>query len=389
MGSVSLPFVLASKSVPVAADKSAASYGLAPLLFDGNRVYAKLSVVLPNGSLHSTLAFVDMGSPSLALSPTLARELKIASRKTVVLRAGAISIPIASPDVDPDLPYPMGNGHAVELVLPASALKPDMVVLDYAARRLTFAPPGELAAKGTPVPFRLNEATGLIAVDATVNGVRYAITIDSGAAYTWIRKSVAEEWLQQHRDWERGRGAVGASNMRMENDGVEADGTILRIPKITLGSLRLTQVGALAIGAPRSGPHIIDWYSKKNAGPVIGWLGGNVLRRYRITLDFAHHMSYWLSQAPADADDLDQVGITLAFRDGGYFIAGIASKHGKLMVDGVQVGDKLLRVDGLALTGATWGQIFAALHGHPGEMRILRLERDRRPFTLRAQITAF
>lgn len=389
MASVELPGAFGVEPASIPSHRSAASYGVAPLLFDGNRVYAKLSVVLPNGSLHPTLAFVDMGSPGLAVSPALARELKVPSNKPVVLGVGSRSISIASPVVDPDLPYPMGNDREVELVPPASVLNPNVVVLDYAGRRLTIVPPEALAAEGTPVPFRLNEKTGLIVVDATINGVAYAITVDSGSAYTWIRKSVAEEWLKQHPAWERGRGAVGTSNMRMGDDGVEADGTILRIPEIFVGSLRLSQVGALAIGAPRSGSHLIDWYSKKNAGPVIGWLGGNVLRRYRITLDYAHHVSYRLAQSPADAHDLDQVGVTLEFRDGAYWIAGVASKLGKPVIEGVQPGDKLLQVDGLALRSATWGQIFAALHGHPGEVRVLRLERDRRPFTLRARVSSF
>lgn len=99
------------------------------------------------------------------------------------------------------------------------------MAIDYARRTLTFAQPGTLHPEGIRVPFRMNEKTGLIAVDTRIDGKSYAITIDSGSAYTWLKKSAAKEWLDRHPDWERGTGAVGASNMRMADDGVEAAGT--------------------------------------------------------------------------------------------------------------------------------------------------------------------
>ena len=45
-------------------------------------------------------------------------------------------------------------------------------------------------------------------------------------------------------------------------------------------------------------------------------------------------------------------------------------------IEGVQPGDKLVRVDGLGLAEATRGAVFSALHGKPGTVRLLTLERD-------------
>jgi C-terminal processing protease CtpA/Prc len=58
-------------------------------------------------------------------------------------------------------------------------------------------------------------------------------------------------------------------------------------------------------------------------------------------------------------------------------------------VEGVQVGDKLLQIDALRLTGASWGAIFSGMHGKPGEARTLLLERDGKQFTLTTKIKAF
>ena len=81
--------------------------------------------------------------------------------------------------------------------------------------------------------------------------------------------------------------------------------------------------------------------------------------------------------------------MTLEKRSDGYFIAGIAKKSGKPTVDAVRVGDKLIQVDSVLLTSATRGAIFAALHGKPGEVRMLVLERDGQQLTVPAKVTGF
>jgi hypothetical protein len=53
------------------------------------------------------------------------------------------------------------------------------------------------------------------------------------------------------------------------------------------------------------GQDFIDWYSKKNAVSVIGWLGGNVLQHFAITIDYPNKVSYWEPQRALDLRDLD------------------------------------------------------------------------------------
>jgi C-terminal processing protease CtpA/Prc len=137
--------------------------------------------------------------------------------------------------------------------------------------------------------------------------------------------------------------------------------------------------------------NLFHWYSKKAPEPVIGWLGGNVLKGFRVTIDFPRRMTYWEHQSDLDPHDLDQVGLTLERRDAqeGYFIAGIAEKDGKPAVEGVRVGDKLIQVDDLLLADATRGAVFAALHGKPGTVRRLVLERGGKQFSVKARTSAF
>ena len=367
------------------------SSGTAPFIFDGNRVYAELAIVCPDGTLRKVLAFVDLGSPSTILSEALFKELQLDHKKPLTFEVGEMAVQVEPNAVTTDdwLPYSIGDNRSVEALLPAGVLQKYQVVIDYARRALTLAQPGTLKPAGVPVPFRINQKTGLIAVDASINGRAYPVTIDNGSAYTWLRMTAAQEWIDARPDWQRGIGAVGASNMRMADDGIEATGVLVRIPEIKLGSLSVQQVGALAIGRSSTNWDFIDWYSEKNPGSVIGWLGGNVLKGFRITIDYPNHMTYWLRQTELDPHDLDQVGLTLKSKGGEYFVAAVATQNGKSTVADVQAGDKLLQIGALHTGAATWSAIFSAMHGKPGEIRTLLLERDARQFTVQAKVVRF
>ena len=367
------------------------SSGTVPLILDGNRIYAELAFVLPDGTSRNVLAFVDLGSPSMILSQALFQELQLGQQRSLVFKVRDLPVRVDSSAITTDdwLPFSIADHRKVEALLPAGVLQRYQLVLDYANRTLTLAQTGTLKTEGTPIPLRINEKTGLGVVDVGVDGEIYPATIDTGSAYTWLRKSIAQKWLKVHPDWQRGIGAVGPSNMRMADDGIESRGILLRIPQVTLGSLRVRQIGALAIGPSDTNWDFMDWYSQKNPVAVVGWVGGNVLRGFRITIDYPNRMSYWLPQTELDAHDLDQVGLTLEARRGEYFIAAIVTQNNKPTVDGVQVGDKLLRIDAFSTVNATWGEIFHALHGKPDELRTLLLERTSKQFIVQATIKAF
>jgi hypothetical protein len=236
----------------------------------------------------------------------------------------------------------------------------------------------------------MNDRTGLISIDVSVDGTSYPITIDNGSAYTWVRQSTGKTWLAAHPNWEHGVGAVGASNMMMSGDRSETAGIMMRIPRIAVGSLALSNAGALAAGPGTvDGQDLFDWYSQKNSGAVIGWIGGNILKAFQITIDYPNRIMYWLKQRDLEANDLDQVGLTLRSDHGAFFVAGIATKNGKPAVDGIMPGDKLVRVAGLETATATWGALFAALHGQPGALRTLTIDRNGQTLVVRAPVTAF
>ena len=379
--------------------------GTVPFIFDDNRVFAQLAFVRADGTLRKVLAFVDLGTPALVLDKKLYEELQVGQGKPVILRVGHLEMKVDSSAVetDTDLGLTGPNGKRtvpVEAVLSGSVLTNYELVVDYAKRTLMVAQANTLKSTGDAVPCRVNEKTGMVSITTEIDGRPYALAVDTGSAYSWVREDVAERWTKAHPDWERGKGAVGEANMQSRTGGAQARATILRLPEIKLGSLSLKQVGALGI-APEAPPippapgqskvegSFFDWYSKKAPETVIGWLGGNVLRGFRLMIDFPRRTTYWERVSDLDPHELDQVGVTLEKQSDGYFIAGIAQKSGKPTVDTVRVGDKLIQVDDVVLSSATRGAIFAVLHGKPGQVRMLVVERDGQQLTVPAKVTAF
>jgi PDZ domain len=380
----------------------AESSGTVPFIFDDNRIFAQLEFVRPDGTMRKAYAFVDLGTPVMVLDQKLHQELQVDQTSSFRFRVGELEIKVEFFETDTGLGMTGGDGKRtvpVEAILSASVLTNYQVVFDYAKRTLTIAKP-TLEEKGDAIPCRVNEKTGLVSITAEIGGHPYAIALDPGSAYSWVNDSVAKQWTTAHPDWRRGIGAIGEANMQTGTDGAEARAEILRLPEIKLGSLKLRQIGMLGI-APQAPPvppvpgenkvegNFFDWYSKKAPEPVIGWLGGNVLKDFRVMIDFPRHTTYWEQESDLDPHDLDQVGLTLEKRNNGYFVAGIAEKAGKETVDGVQVGDKLIQIDDVRVSDATRGAIFAALHGEPGSVRLLMIERGGQRLKVPTKVTAF
>ena len=169
---------------------------------------------------------------------------------------------------------------------------------------------------------------------------------------------------------------------------------MLRVPNAQVGGVALAPVDLSGFGVPGpvgaiATPAFWRYYSGKAGERVDGWIAGNVLKSFRLTLDYPSRMSYWQEEAPLDAGELDQVGLALS-RDGQTVtIAGVARKNGQPTVSGVFPGDRLVSVDGRLVDGLTRGQLLATLHGRPGETRELVLDRKGERVGVSAKITSF
>jgi len=375
-----------------------------PMIVEGDQLLVELDAIRPDGSTRKLLANVNMGHSHPALQAHVYKELGIDQGRAFSFRLGGIPISVDAHAVDqlddaaaPDRQVgPFFFPQNVEAWLQAGVLEQFDLVLDYANKTMTLAQPGSLPLEGTAVPIRLNQDTGLVTVDFVVEGRPYPIVIDSGGGYSWIRRSTAGQWRNAHPEWQRAEGAVGLSNYNMLPYAFEREGTVLRLSEAAIGAMPVQNVGVLGAGPALGWPWdtlfgevVFDLWQKGAPEPVIGWLGGNVLKHYRLTIDYRNRMSYWLRTSDIDPRELDQVGVTLVYKHGDYRIGSIVRKAGKPTVEGIEIGDRILAVDGRPSQGWSREEMLAALQGQPGDPRVLTVERDGQSLTVPTVVTGF
>jgi hypothetical protein len=376
-----------------------------PVTLDHNRMLVQAEVQRRDGSWRTALLWIDTGNPNMMLSEAFARDLGIDVSGPPPV-AGATTLPVPPPASlrIGGLPLRLDGVTArvhlepqwifrtmhVDANLPSTVLQRYDVVFDYPRRRLTLAQPGTLPHRGERAAASVNPVTGIVQIDALVGGDTLGLALDNGASYSFLSAGVLERLARAHPGWPRATGAVGAANIwgRWPE---EPTWPIVRVTEMQWGPVRLTDVAV--VGLPDffgEGVSLGDWYSRKAARRVEGFLGPNALLPFRVEIDYANGTVYFERGAATDSHDLDVVGLTLQPQtDGSYQVLGIAKKNGRPSVEGVEPGDVLLDVETVRVTGATMGTVVAALRGTPGQTRSLVLERAGRRFTVTARVERF
>ena len=379
---------------PAALDGTAAPSVTVPFDMDHNRMFVDVEFVRSDGTVRKARAWMDTGNEALVLQEALARDLgcefAMGEKQPWARLSRAPGLRLNGWPLDPAgvpavvLQGPrMRPGLLAEAQLPASLIRRYHVVFDYPARRLTLAKPGLLKPRGVPIPCRVNPETGLFLIEAVVDGETVPLGVDNGSSYTWVSDSLTGALKERHPDWPAAVGAVGAANFFGFD--FETAGMLMRLPELRIGPLSAPGVGILGLDQS-----LFDWYSKKSAGTVRGFIGANVLKGFRLEIDFPNRTTYWEAAPSADPFDLDIVGLTLRPEtDGGYAVAGVAVKDGRPAVEGIRPGDRLVRVDSTDAAGASMGKIVDALRGTPGTTRTLVIERGGERFVVKAKTMRF
>jgi len=368
-----------------------------PFTLSHNRIIAEVEVIAADGSAHTASAWVDIGTESMMVAETLADDLGLDTSMLSPEARGSVASSAVCPEVRiggesldttgiPLRIYPGAStqrGLQAEVHLPAGVFRDRHVVFDYPHHSLTVAAPGELEPRGAPLPCQINPETGLVMIEASIDTEAVALGVDTGSAGTWVSSDLTAAWLDRHADWPVSTGALGSTNFfGLE---FEVSGILLSLPAVGVGSLTASDVAVLGLGQG-----LFDWYSKKSAGPVAGFLGGNILKELRLEVDWPNRMTYWEAGAPGEGRDLDIVGLTLRPEaDGSYTIAGVPQRRGEPAVAGVQPGDRLLEVGPMATAGEPMGAVVDALRGSPGDRRTLVLEREGSRLTVEATVERF
>ncbi|SRR5579859_1213976 len=373
-----------------------------PLIIEGDQILLEVEAVGPKGS-RKLLANLNMGGPDSGWMEHVYDEVGFVRHTPVRFNLGGIPVEVTPGHSSalPDKAYPDRQigffffPQKVEGQIKCGVLQNFDISLDYVQKTLTLGAPGTLPHDGVAVPIKVKPETGMATVDFVVDGKAYPMVIDVGGPYTWIRPRTAAEWLKAHPDWRRAQGAVSLINYGMTEYKAERNGTVMRLDKAAIGPMPIENVGIFGTGNgiwPFNVADTEDFYDmwqKGAAEPVVAWLGANVLKHYRITIDYKAQMSWWKKLSDIDPHELDSVGVELAYENGVYTIVRIVEKDGKPTAGGVESGDKLVAVDDKRIDGWSRSQVLASLQGKPGDRHSVTVERGGKSQTFFLPVEAF
>jgi hypothetical protein len=363
-----------------------------------NRVFVPLQITGPNGKKRTALFWIDSGGDTIFFSGPLAHALGLeksgpsfqgmgntpshmVNTPHLAIEAMAIDLNDVSAAVSESKNRNAFAGVEAEGFLPATVLKKYDVVFDYPAHRFTLATSGVIAHHGVPVPLSVNPTTGFARIELSIAGRSYGFMLDTGAAYTGVSQGRIDQWMREHPSWPHSVGAVGAANMVGKS--FDVGNELIRLPELSWGPVRLQNVGMVS----RQKGLYENVISKDMTAPIVGALSGNVLRLFRLDIDYPAGLVYLDQRNTDSANDLDSVGVIVQVKDdGSVIISGVVKRNGLAEVDGVEPGDQLLRVDGRWMAGASIATVDQALSGAVKEKHQLTVRRGERIFSVPAEV---
>ncbi|GCE23906.1 aspartyl protease family protein [Dictyobacter kobayashii] len=361
-------------------------HGCISLHLSHDRPYIEIEIRTASGYIRKARFLVDTGGGALIFTEALVQDLELPIEdelltlfgKHIFRRFGPPRLFVGPCELDMtqvSALMAVGTcslfpGEAVDGILPGFLLSRYCVLLDYSTGTFSLSPSCLTAMRGEPVPISFHPLSGFPCVEVTIAGEQYGLLLDTAASCTMLSEAVVETWARQFPAWPRARCAVGTANMGAPD---EEHATMMRIPRMTVGSVLLRHVTVVS--------HPIRAFEMRRfdvlAAPIVGGLAGNVLKQFRIEIDYAHAMSYWEWCDESYPYDMDLVGLTLSLNaDSTYRVAAISDCNYACVRQSVCVGDRLLQVDGLRVTGLSLSRVVDALRGSPGQRYTLLLERE-------------
>lgn len=363
------------------------------------RVLITIEAGTAGGGRRPVRALVDTGGGAMVVRRRLAEALELATGASVGTGGDDLET-VEPPDlavdgyvldtdglaayvVDDDDPGNPLRAERADVNLPASLLRRHHLVVDGPAGLVSFADAGSVEPRGVRIPVGIHPETGFVRTEITVDGSTRGVLVDTGPSCSLVVDSQYRAWQERHPDWPAAAASVGPANMA----GLPAEARLpmLRVAAMEWGPFTLAGTAV----AWRADAAFGDLVTPGATAPVLGALGGNVLRGFRTEIDYAAG-EVWLEQGELlEPDDTDMVGMVLAREAAEEGRSGVTYRVAAAVtgLGEVRVGDLLVAVDGEPVAPLTLAEVVTSLSGEPGTTRTLTVERDGELVQLDAPVT--
>ena len=277
-----------------------------PLIVEGNRPFVELTFNKADGSTRTARFLLDTGGGGFLMTESLAHDLGMQWGATMHEEGTEFAVPTTQPlvfvkdfplDLNPkrvlvlvgktNMLPPAAPGSA-EGMIPGHVLAQYHVVFDYPAALFTIARTGVLKPKGSAMDMPVSKPQGFPRTELKVAGTTYGFLLDTGASFTMVSELVLSSWGSAHPGWPRDSGAVGDAKtlggMTIET---------MTASDAEWGSIPLKELGVVS---QRAGT-FEKYMSGMMTAPIGGSLAGNVLKHFRVELDYPNQKLYLTPEA--------------------------------------------------------------------------------------------
>ena len=120
------------------------------------------------------------------------------------------------------------------------------------------------------------------------------------------------------------------------------------------------------------------------AGTETSLLGANVLRYFRLTIDYGRRQ---LTLEPntdfeSDPQEFTSVGVLPKLRDGRFYVSGVVNGS-PADEEGIEIGDEITKLDGQTMDQYSFGELVDALRGPENSQLDITVQRGQRTIALR------
>lgn len=273
-----------------------------PLFVEKNRPFVELTFKRPDGSKRTARFLVDAGGGAFQLTEALARDLGLKwgpAQSEEGHQFAVLTDPVKASVGDFPLeldPKRIGVSLGTTTILPETVAPPPHegmlpgyvlakyhVVFDYPKGKFTIARAGVLKPTGASLPMPVHPFTGFPRTEVEIDGQTYGFLIDTGAAVTVVSDALLKALGAAHADWPRHQGAYG--------EGALQGGRTLGTMFIPSGRWGPNQLKEFVVVSQSEGT-FERVMSRRMTAPIIGSLAGNVLKRFRVELDYPNAKLY-------------------------------------------------------------------------------------------------
>jgi hypothetical protein len=236
--------------------------------------------------------------------------------------------------------------------------------IDYGRHLLELIRPSAFnpADAGTPIPIRFNGNT--IEVDARYDGISGNFTVDTGnrGSLDLDTPFVAKYAL-------RAKAQSGVETATGWGIGGPTFGFVMRGAPLQIGSITIAHP-IVTLSTDKSGAM---------ADPTVaGNIGAGILKRFIVTLDYAHARMYLkpVTTKVSDLDTFDESGMWINEAANGFVVADVTG-GGPAQQAGIQKGDVIVAVNGKPATSIRLYDLRKMFRdAPPGTVEDLSVERD-------------